>query len=211
MRITIFNLFLATIAASYLTSCDKPPAPQPPPTQSQAPQASPGPKIEVEVFRDIYAGFGDPGVSPMSYEVTVKFTNTTTTPFEFDTVEGAFLPENGTPLANRSHPYDASKQTEPGKYSGSDLKSSTVAPGASEVFHFTTDGYTGKLLSDAGNAPLRFGFTVAHRRKIVFGPLVGDLPQLNGLPLRPRDPKGAPLDMKKPEAGKLYDKTQPRR
>lgn len=163
------------------SSSDPPQKPSAAPHQHEDQQ--PSLAVTGEVTQEIHMSFGDnPDVSPVAYHVAVTVQNVGKTPLVFDTVEGAFLPKNGRPLRNVTHNVDKDKGDSPEASAKGDIPTDELAPGAARTLEFTTDGYTFKLLRDAGDAPLRFGLTFGRNRAAVTDSFVAILPDLKELP-----------------------------
>jgi len=177
--------------------------------KNKEPATTPSSPLEIKgtAFQDIYESFGSDYASPVQYSVHLEVTNTGRTALQFDTIEGVFLPENGAPLAETTRPYDETKGEDPQAYAGSDLKADSLEPGKPRDFDFETDGYTDNLLLATGKAPLRFGLTMTIKKQIVFGPVVADLPSLQGLPERLNKEQGATLRFYNPDPKKSYEAT----
>jgi hypothetical protein len=182
-------VLVAAVCCAIPLACNKPsstpsgaagtvPAPQ-------VPTGEEGSLVTAEVYQEHYVTISDnPDVSPIAYHVTVTVKNSGSNPIVYDTVQAAFLPGEGkNPLIMTTHPYDKDRGDKQEAYK-KDRKSATIAPGATETFNFTTNGYTFKLLRDAGKAPLEFVVILVKGDDPVIpvvGPYAAPLPALNDL------------------------------
>lgn len=164
---TGFTLAVCTVACAYLTGCTKSP---------------PSVAVTALAYQEFYTSTSDyADVSPIAYRVVVAVTNTGSSPVVFDIVQCAFIPGNGKPLLDTIHPYDQAKGDDRSAYEDN-LKSAAIAAGGGETFSFTTDGYTFKLLRDAGTGPLEFVVILMKGGSPVVGPFAAVLPSPKDLP-----------------------------
>jgi hypothetical protein len=121
------------------------------------------PIVEGLVFKDGYDSQQGSDL-PYQYYVSVKVVNAGKTALRFDNAEGLFMPVNGKPLSEETHPTSS--------------EFGVIAPGKSQEFDYVTDGYTRQLLENANPEPLRFGLGLMLKGKLVVDPVVADLPSI---------------------------------
>lgn len=164
-------LFVAVVCCTNLTAC------------KERPQS---PIVTAEAYQEFHTTMSDShDSSPIAYRVNVTVKNTGSSPIVFDTIVCAFVPANGRPLINKTYVYDKTKGKDEKSYN-SDLKTDAIEPGTAKTFSSTTDGYTFKLLGDAGNLPLQFVFTLYRGDSTPAISAIGshgaDLPDIQALP-----------------------------
>lgn len=129
-------------------------------------------RLQGEAFQEFYASHS-PGLDtcPVAYRLIITVKNVGTGPLTYDEIHAAFLPGRGKPLGMTTR---HTKDDRP--------VAMTLQAGAEAVHEFTTDGYTLKLLRDAGDSSLRFAMGFVKCGSSVGGRFFATLPGVDDLP-----------------------------
>lgn len=127
--------------------------------------------INIQAYQEAYTNESG---SSIAYRVIIGVTNNGINSLAFDALQGAFVPDSGTPLEQT-----LSERTMTG---GGESSTIRIAAGKGQTFSFTSDGYTADLLKDAGNGALKFKVKLMSGGSPIVAPCVAVLPSLKNLP-----------------------------
>lgn len=120
------------------------------------------------------------GISCREYIIWLEITNITKESLVFDTVNIYWQCQGGTLPSKTVKTAEDSGASDPWNKK---IKNFVLAPKEKQEFNFSTNGYTRDLIENQGGKPIYFVIIFVKESRLIAGPLMAKLPDLESMPI----------------------------